>query len=90
MLIGVILTIVGFMCCGVLLKEYINDGTSIYLVVGMLTMLIGVFGLSLTLKSGRNMAYKQGQIDALSNNIVYELVEKENLTSDWVLIEKEK
>ena len=39
--------------------------------------------------SGYDDAYKQGQIDALTNNIKYELIEHPDGTKSWESIEDE-
>lgn len=83
------LIIIGMIICaaiaGAMLATDMPEGLVIFLIIFILFILNLAITLDLDKKGDEN-AYKQGQIDALTNNIHYELETQADSTKVWVEI----
>jgi len=61
-----------------------NKLDSVYGTAALIIILI--FGILGGIIATKNIYYKKGQVDALTGNIKYELIENPDQTREWVLI----
>lgn len=73
---------------GLVIASYVEEHLGFYSGFMLLICYI-IFGLSMLIGVSA-ITYKEGQIDALTGDVKYELVEKEDMTKEWVRIKGEK